>query len=223
MLSTGAVSPQAHYSTGRVSASFTSTAMVPETTHEAGSTWPHSLSVAAEHRCPPCLPWLCGLASSSPVVRRGQALSKVGLCLGGGRPFGGSPEGPPRPGPSALPSAGLGWSGPTVPQPPPPLPLSAPGARLSPGSPSLDRRVAQASPRSGHRRGRAALPVREEEGLRAAAHQPGRPQPGAALRPGAWVPPWEPSAAAGWPGSPCALAEARLRAPGALPPAEAAV
>lgn len=31
------VSWQAHYSTGKVSASFTSTAMVPETTHEAGS------------------------------------------------------------------------------------------------------------------------------------------------------------------------------------------
>ena len=27
---------QAHYSTGRVAASFTSTAMVPETAHEAG-------------------------------------------------------------------------------------------------------------------------------------------------------------------------------------------
>lgn len=29
-------SSQAHYSTGRVSASFTSTAMTPSTTHEAG-------------------------------------------------------------------------------------------------------------------------------------------------------------------------------------------
>ena len=58
VVSAGAVSPQAHYSTGRVSASFTSTAMVPETTHEAGSAWLRSLSVAAKHRCPPCLPWI---------------------------------------------------------------------------------------------------------------------------------------------------------------------
>lgn len=33
--------PQAHYSTGRVCASFTSTAMTPVTTHEAGKWTPH--------------------------------------------------------------------------------------------------------------------------------------------------------------------------------------
>lgn len=215
------VSPQAHYSTGRVSASFTSTAMVPETTHEAGSNWPHTLSVVARHGRPPHPPRLCGLAGSSPAVRWGCALSKVGLCLGGQHLSGGSLGGLPHLGHSAL----LCW--PWLvrahrPPAPPPLPLLAPGARPPPGPLTRGRRAAQASPRSGHRRGRAALPVCEEEGLRASAHQPGRPQPGAALRPGVWVPP-QLRAASGAQARCLHQPRAWLWAPGALPAIEAAV
>lgn len=144
----------------------------------------------------------------------------MGLCLGGQRLWR-LAGGLPRLGPSALcwPWVVRAHSPPA----PPPLPLSAPSARSPPGPPTQGRRAAQASPRSGHRRGRAALPVREEEGLRASAHQPGRPQPGAALRPGVWVPPPQLCAASGAQARCAHQSRAWLWAPGALPTVEGSV
>lgn len=128
--------------------------------------------------------WPCQWLASSQAV---MCPFESGLVSGRAASVWRLAGGLPRLGPSALcwPWLVRAYSPPA----PPPLPLSAPGARSPPGPLTQGRRVAQASPRSGHRRGRAALPVREEEGLRASAHQPGRPQPGAALRPGVWVPP----------------------------------
>lgn len=126
MLSAGAVSPQAHYSTGRASASFTSTAMAPETTRTAQVvSSPHSLSAVAEHRHPPARPalWACRQLTTSGQAGTGPFES--GLVSGWGRPA----QAP------ATFFAGSHWPGPLRPQPLPPLPVLAPGAR-PPGSPT---------------------------------------------------------------------------------------
>lgn len=58
---------QAHYSTGKVSASFTSTAMVPETTHEAGTRCLHLLFTGTELTLEASGAF-CFLASASPLA-----------------------------------------------------------------------------------------------------------------------------------------------------------
>lgn len=58
---------QAHYSTGKVSASFTSTAMAPETTHEAGTRCLHLLFTGTELTLVASGAF-CFLASASPLA-----------------------------------------------------------------------------------------------------------------------------------------------------------
>lgn len=72
---------QAHYSTGKVSASFTSTAMVPETTHEAGTSCLYLFFTQTE------LTWVANGASCLLLIRiciGSCILLRAGVPLTGG-------------------------------------------------------------------------------------------------------------------------------------------